>query len=137
MNTIRLNPSHPSPISFNIFSQTLGVKVGNRKITPTLGLFNEYLEETFHRFKIENYDDIQRHWEVIEKYQSYPKYQQIKEDFGWVAEVHKMIFFYSADVSIFYDEPCFKDFSYYFQTFLTKVIEKHSQIPPDYQRIRA
>jgi hypothetical protein len=123
-NRIILNPRQPSPISFNIFGDKNGVKVSDRKLTPTLGLFNEYLEETFHRFKIESYGDIKRHWEVIEKYQSHPKYPKIKEDFGWVAEVYKTIFIYHGEISIFVDEPCFKDFCYYFQSFLTKIIEK-------------
>jgi hypothetical protein len=135
-NRIILNPCQRSPVSFHIFSNQNGVQISNRDLTPTLGLFNEYLEETFHRFKIESYADVERHFEILEKYKSHSKYQKTKEDFEWVAEVYKMIFFYHADISIFIDEPCFDDFSYYFQTFLTKIIENHSQlILPDSQLI--
>jgi hypothetical protein len=131
-----LNPVQPSPISFHIFSDKHGVKVSDRVSTPTLGLFQEYLEKSFAKFKIENYGDIQRHWEVIEKYQSHPKYHKIKEDFGWISEVYKILF-YQGDISIFIDEPCFKDFSDDFQSFLTKIIDNHSLlIIPDSQLIR-
>lgn len=136
MNWFALNPPQPSPVSFHIFSHQKGVKVGNRQNTPTLGLFNEYLEETFHRFKIESYADVERHFEILEKYKSHSKYEKTKEDFSWVAEVYKMLLYYQADVSIF-NEPGFDDFSYYFQTFLTKIIENHSPlILPDSQLIR-
>jgi hypothetical protein len=127
-NRIILNPRQPSPISFHIFSDTLGVKVSQRDLTPTLGLFEEYLEDTFKRFYIGCYYDVEWHQEVLEKYPSSPKYQKRKDDFKWITEVHKMLFFYAGDISIFYDDPCFYDFSYYFQTFLIKVHENHSPL---------
>jgi hypothetical protein len=80
-NRIILNPRQPSPISFHIFSDKLGVQIGKRDLTPTLGLFREYLEDTFKRFYIGCYYDVEWHQEVLEKYPSSPKYQKIKDNF--------------------------------------------------------